>query len=147
KLRGFYERRRMTMGSFITRDQVERQHANEVSDLFRHVPGMHVVPAPSPTGLNLGYHILMRGNCRPTLFIDGAETMSTSMSIDQMLRPEEIQAVEVYRGPETPPQYQRNACGAILVWTRPGGAHGGIALWKGLLIMGGALAAIFLFSR
>ncbi len=147
KLRGFYDRKRLSMGSFITRDQVDREHATAVSDLFRHIRGMHVVPAPSPYGLDLGYHVLMRGNCRPTLYIDGAQTMSTSMSIDQMLHPEEVQAIEIYRGPETPVEYQRNSCGAILVWTRPGGAHGGIALWKGLLIVGGALTALLLFSH
>ncbi|MEJ2184769.1 MAG: TonB-dependent receptor [Gemmatimonadota bacterium] len=147
KLRGFYERQRMTLGSFITREDVERRHAMQVSDLFRHVRGMHVVPAPSPYGLNLGQHVLMRGNCRPTLFIDGAETMSTSMSIDQLLQPEEVQGIEIYRGPETPIEFQRTPCGAILVWTRPGGAHGGIPLWKGLLIIGGALTAVLLFSH
>jgi hypothetical protein len=147
KMRGFYERKRMTMGSFITREDVERQHNFEVSDLFRHVRGMHVVPAYSPTGLNLGYHVLMRDNCRPTVFIDGAETMSLSMSLDQMVRPDEIQGIEVYRGPETPVQFQRNTCGAILIWTRPGRATGGIALWKGLLIVGAAVTAILIFSR
>jgi hypothetical protein len=146
-MQGFYERKRMTMGSFITRSDIERQHATEMSDLFRSVRGMHVVPVPSPSGLNMGYHVLMRGNCRPTVFIDGTETMSLSMSLDHMVQPDEVQGIEVYRGPETPVQYQRNGCGAILVWTRPGGKHGGIALWKGVLIAGGAILAILLLGR
>ncbi|HKJ93709.1 MAG TPA: TonB-dependent receptor [Longimicrobiales bacterium] len=147
KLAGFYERQRMTMGSFITRKDVEQQHSGKVSDLFRSVRGMHVVPARSPSGLDLGYHVLMRGNCRPTLYIDGAETMPTSMSIDQMVQLDDVQGIEIYRGPETPVEFQRNPCGAILVWTRPGGGRGGIKLWKGLLIVGAALGLVLLFSH
>lgn len=146
-MQGFYERRRMTMGTFLTRADVDRAHAHELSDLFRSVRGMHVVPASSPSGLSMGYHVLMRGNCRPTVFIDGAETISTSMSLDRMVRPEEVQGIEVYRGPETPVQYQRNACGAILIWTRPGGRNGGIPFWKGALIAGGALVLLLLLAR
>ena len=46
--------------------------------------------------------------------------MGTGVDMDSFLRPEDLEAVEVYRGPELPGEFGANLCGAIVAWTRRG---------------------------
>jgi hypothetical protein len=56
--------------------------------------------------------------------------------------------VEVYRGPQTPIQYAPpGGCGAVLIWTRPGGGPGRLAFWKGALIAGVFLSVAALLTN
>lgn len=118
KLRGFYERRDAGGGYFITPDEVESRILQQTSDIFSGVPGLQV------TGGTTGrarIQVARKGQaCRPLIFFDGVAVPDAS--IDD-LNPEDLLAVEVYRGPsETPLEFSRtsNTCGAILMWTRAG---------------------------
>ncbi|MEX1183198.1 MAG: hypothetical protein WEF86_08165 [Gemmatimonadota bacterium] len=58
---------------------------------------------------------------------DGAQlptaetTPLLGMSIDDLVRPLDLEAIEVYRGPsEMPAEFARGTCGAIVLWTRNG---------------------------
>ena len=60
-------------------------------------------------------------DCRVTFVVDGHVMDQVSGEVDQLVRPDEIVAIEVYRGAaETPPQFQqhRAACGVVVIWTR-----------------------------
>lgn len=140
KMRAFYERRRTGQGAYIARADVEEQNPSFVTDMLRRVPGLRLVPR-SGSGLTLGYQVVMRGNCRPAIFIDGILATGGGTTLDEMFRPDDIEGIEIYRGPQTPAAFLRNQCGSILIWTRPGGGpEGRFPFWK--MAIAGAVFAI-----
>jgi hypothetical protein len=61
------------------------------------------------------------GECSVQYYIDGAPQPPDYGHIDQLVRPQDIAAVEIFRNPaEVPPQYRRRGsdCGVVLIWTR-----------------------------
>ena len=120
-VRGFYDRlEQRAFGTFITRDDIARRRPIVTTDLFASVAGMRTVPRR----LGDGAHVLVRGDCAPTVWIDGIKaTPQFGMTIDDMVRPVEIEGIEIYRSiAEAPPQYQglNAGCSAIVIWTRVG---------------------------
>lgn len=122
---GFDERKKRGFGSFITRDDIEKRGAIRTSDLFRTIPGVQVNWNGS------GYTVQMSrastGYCPVQYYIDGAPFLSSGGDdMDQIVQPQDIQAIEVYKGPtETPAEFQGGggaACGTIVIWTRRGGS-------------------------
>jgi hypothetical protein len=112
---GFLRRSKSGFGSFISSEEIEKRHALQTSDLLRMTPGLQVVPSGP-----MGSTILMRGQCRPSLWVDGMQLMGDD-SIDNIVRPSEIVGIEIYKSPgETPPQFTGSGgggCGTIVVWT------------------------------
>lgn len=117
KLAGFERRRELGLGYFLTPDDLaERKPLRNASEAFRRVPGVYVGPYRNGRAPVL----ISRGrDCRPAIFIDGAHV--PDLEIDD-LAPEELGAVEIYRGPsEIPGQYLGfSTCGLIQVWTPDG---------------------------
>lgn len=115
----FYQRlAERAQGIFITRDEIEAANAARTTELLRRIPGMRFAPTRGD-----GFSTQLRTNCAPTVYIDGTRALTTTMTIDDLVRPMEIEGIEVYRTmAEAPVQYQglRAGCGAILVWTRIG---------------------------
>ena len=120
---GFYDRRRLGLGTFIDHDMIS-QHARTASDVLRNVSGLRL--------LIQGYFtdVQSRGmnGCRPAIYLDGALTSGprrsiTSFNLEDLPAPD-IEAVEVYPGlASVPPQFTgaNSACGIILFWTtKPG---------------------------
>jgi hypothetical protein len=60
--------------------------------------------------------------CLPRLFVDGTRVTYDAMNdINSVVNPNQIEALEVFRGPsEIPVEFNDNnsACGVILIWTR-----------------------------
>jgi Carboxypeptidase regulatory-like domain/TonB-dependent Receptor Plug Domain len=114
RMRGFYERRETGIGKYFTRMDIERRQPRLVSELFYTVPGYRVTNDPNL----LGQNSLSIRNCgKPDIYIDGIPLDYTTL--DDLVIPEHVQAIEAYRGMETPAQYHRvGSCGAVLVWTR-----------------------------
>ncbi len=127
---GLEERERRGLGTILTRKQIENDHAFSVSGLLRMVPGVRLVPNDE-----YGYDIRLRGGCKPAIWVDGSREGDVQ-DLDLMLRPSDLQAVEVYQASEVPVQFAgSNSCGAVLFWTRP--AEGGLKIgswWKKLII-------------
>lgn len=124
---GYYDRLEGGLtGTRITRDRIEDERPRVFSDLFHSVPGLRVLQ-------DAGGRAQLRsrrggGNsygCEATLYIDGFavnERMNLRANQPQLtdvniLSPNTIEAVEVYVGAATPPQYP-SRCGVVLVWTR-----------------------------
>lgn len=116
----FERRRRAGVGTFLTSAAMENQRHQRLSDVLRRVPGVILEDFKGRT------QVLMRGSgtladpmfCTPTLYIDRARDISGDFDL---LRVDDIAAIEVYPRPaERPFEFvdQRNACGAIVVWTR-----------------------------
>jgi carboxypeptidase family protein/TonB-dependent receptor-like protein len=142
---GFYRRREMGNGAFLGPDDIARSQALRLSDLFRRVAGVRVVPAGStgyilqsvrygmtlsrgsmgsfrPRGISRGAPA-SRNLCTMTVYVDGAPTVLESID-DVSLQT--VGAVEVYRGPaEIPPMYNASgsACGVVLLWSRTADAN------------------------
>ncbi len=134
-------RRRSGFGYFVTRDEIEERSPLYTTDLLRTVAGVSVVPTSA------GALIRLRGGCRPEIVLDGARTIA-DLPLDAIIRPLEVEAVEVYHGVNAPPEYSNNACGAVLIWSRrgtPGGSTTGF--WRRLAFALSFLAVGILLIR
>lgn len=121
-LAGFYERRKMGQGRYITQDRIDARNTNSLQDLLTgELPGIRVVSTRT-----IPQAIRLRGNsCPPLVWIDNMPTPAAEFDLGT-IDPHTVAAVEVYYGPATVPgEFQFNgglhACGAIVVWSRLGG--------------------------
>ena len=138
KMLGFERRRAQGIGTFLTRADIEKRHAARVTDLFRSVPGVRIVPARQ-TGDGI---LTMRGGCRPALIIDGTPIYG-GLSLDMTMTPQDIEGIEVYGLAGTPIEYSRSQCGTIMVWTRaPQRVNGRGHPWKLLAVIGAVIATL-----
>jgi hypothetical protein len=104
---GFYERQDEGWGDFITPEEIERRNPRFFSDLFR------TVGQWTGTGLDLGPRC---GHGSGRVLIDG---IGVTNPFGGIVAVGDIQAVEVYRGLETPLQYGGRGC-VVLIWTKGG---------------------------
>jgi len=114
---GFYDRRQQGAGSFLTPEQISRWPAINVGDVLRHAPFVYSDWNLSGSSV----YISKAGRkCTPAIYVDG--NMITS-SPDHWVAPEDIVAVEVFRGvAEIPLQWASfETCGVILILTARGG--------------------------
>jgi hypothetical protein len=121
-LDGFLDRRRMGLGTFFDRVDIENSRVRRLVYLLAKVPGISVREA-------VGYDQLSSSRCdagvvraKSVLWVDGIKTESTftgRFAILSEYMPEQVWAVEVYRGRGTvPTQYDDpQACLTILLWT------------------------------
>jgi hypothetical protein len=121
---GFVDRRRMGLGTFLDRVDIERLHAVRTAYLIGRAAGIGVREG-------FGYDILdvsrcgagMGGGGKAIVFVDGLKTETSTngrfMSLAEV-PPEILLGVEIYRGQgSVPPQYSDpQACLVILLWTR-----------------------------
>lgn len=113
--RRFYERARIAAtGSFITRDEIDKAQPMMVTDLFNRLPGIRT------RAMMGGNDVAIRGNCRPTVFLDGVR-VNGYRSIDDLVQPLEVEGLEIYRGGyQAPAEFggMQAGCAVILIWTR-----------------------------
>ena len=121
---GFSERRRRGTGTFFDRAALERMRPQRLTDVLRSVGGIQVhtvmtrwghqtTPSSSrATGGAIG--------CSMDYYVNGHEYTPTSMGIDRDMTPDQIEAIEVYKASEIPPQFlgRRSRCGVVVIWTR-----------------------------
>ena len=117
-------RRRTAWGTFITRDDIERQRPYSVATLVA-----SYLPGVSPAALESGGDFARAGrfagyrssyNCAPALSINGGTPMPGWPL--NTFDPDEIEALEIYRGRSTrlPVQFEGpySGCGVIVLWMR-----------------------------
>jgi hypothetical protein len=116
---GFLKRRRMGLGRFMDEDDIRRRRPFDVLSLLHQMAFLNVVIR------GFDRRVLMQGRgraCEPDLYVDGSRMPSELLGeLDLLVRPEEIGGLEVYNSPiQTPAEFRGfNACGAIVIWTRP----------------------------
>ncbi|MFL5540374.1 MAG: TonB-dependent receptor plug domain-containing protein [Longimicrobiaceae bacterium] len=122
RLAGFYERStKRRQGHFLTRDVIEQARSSRTSDLLRRIPGLSF--RATRRG---GYAVRGRGGCEPQVYIDGMDVsmFGNVTSVDDLVRPEDLEGVEVYGSSSIPVEFIRNhpgnECGAVMLWTRMG---------------------------
>jgi hypothetical protein len=127
RMRPFYERRERGSGDFFTRSEIEERGPVEFTDLLRRVPG--VVLTQNNFSVQIRFSRAMRslgggtGCSSPLIFLDGALIGGAGdyVNLDNLVRPDEVEGIEVYKGPsQIPPQFNMtgSACGVIVIWTR-----------------------------
>jgi hypothetical protein len=130
---GFYERSEGIRGTFLTPELLAHHATTRASDLFRGINGVQLLLTPSG-GLPYshgGYiHLGQNGICKMNLYIDGTRTDliapgetlgNTTITLDDVISPNDIGAIEVYpSGVTTPQKYTgvSQGCGTILIWTK-----------------------------
>lgn len=124
---GFYRRTRNSIGYQLSRSQLREIDPLAMSDVLLRVPGVNViqtrrgaVPVTARLETALG-----QGDCRLRPYVDGMAMFEWDFD---SLRPDDVEAIEVYHGASAPVEYQRlmdpdghYPCGVILVWTTRGG--------------------------
>ncbi|MEW5917213.1 MAG: carboxypeptidase regulatory-like domain-containing protein [Gemmatimonadota bacterium] len=122
RLAEFEGRRRSRIGGyFLNSEEIEARRAASFSDLMRGIPSVQIDPDP-----RRGDQVRMLGAsnendpyCDPTFWIDGSRQPRRDESLNAIVFPERVVALEVYpRTLEVPAQYQSGSrCGVILIWT------------------------------
>jgi hypothetical protein len=132
---GYFERRDtygprgLGLGEFMEREEIQLHNPSRVSDVLRMVRGVRVEGAGG-----LDQTITLRGHagggrCIPPVYLDGSP-VATGRTIDELVSPYSLAAVEVYPGLSVPAEFWRSMtsgdpeetggwapCGAIALWT------------------------------
>ena len=130
---GFYRRAERGVGTHFTLRDIEAVDPESLSEVLRgRVPGLSIQygaydlepdttsgPQLGPTGAaRQARAVSRRSSCPLTVYVDGRREM-LEVDLDFWL-PEELEAIEVYVGIDTPAEYATSLCGVILLWTRRG---------------------------
>lgn len=147
---GFYARATSIPGLFLRRDDIDAVAPARTSDLLERAPGVRSWTDPLSGDLRrriVFTRLTLAGGdrCYPSLYVDGdmvrlggsrnepgAPTIEgieppadeDVPSLDELIPPHEIEAVEMYPTPGQVPQRFTGLgtrCGVIVVWTRRGG--------------------------
>ncbi len=120
---GFTDRRQLGAGRFLTRQQIVEKNAISFTDIFRDMPGVRL-------GMDRnGNQVLMstRGGSDArcvTAYVDRVHLRPPRSDqfvsyLNLMVRPEQVQAVEVYQASQVPGEFTvaGEQCLTIVVWT------------------------------
>jgi Carboxypeptidase regulatory-like domain len=116
---GYLQRKQTGMGRFYDGKQINHESMS-FSDVMRIDPGLRISPAGDGRTYVISDARNASGGC-VNVYVDGTywEPMQPG-DIDSYVRPNEVVAVEVYHGSETPPQFTKpgqSGCATIVVWT------------------------------
>jgi len=122
RMAGFYQRRDLGIGHFVSRERLERDNPSQLTDIFRRLPGVQITSTRF-----IRNAVRFRGNggaCWPLVWLDGAPLPTAEFDLD-FLSPQSIEGIEVYSGiSQIPPQFMGSrglgSCGVIVVWSREG---------------------------
>ena len=122
---GFYQRRDVGAGHFFTSEDIEKRNPSQMSDMFRMIPGVTIMPNPFGMIRQQLRFRGARGGCAPLTWLDGSPLSAGEFDIDN-LSPRSIEAFEVYTGTIIPPRFAvapgigPRTCGAIVIWSKEG---------------------------
>lgn len=124
-LGGFDERRARGLGTFVTREEIDRRQTNRLSDVLRGRRGLTLVRTPSGGfGVRFGVASGRQRRCVPDLWIDGQR--ARGMELDDVPA-STVEGIELYATIATVPfQFSSSGagterCGTIVLWSRPPG--------------------------
>lgn len=118
---GFSQRKKSGGGYYLDGDDIVKRAPNMLTDLFRSIPGLRVVPSGNGIDYQVESARAVVGSC-VKYFVDGAPFEAVFPGdVDRLLPPNEIAAVEVYNGISVPAQFQQagsSSCAAIVLWSK-----------------------------
>ena len=126
-LLGFYDRKRMGFGRFLGPEEIARRPVFETTDFLRNIPRVRIRQrsfGESEVLIQGAASVSLQGGlCYPKVVVDGSEVFrggDEPARLNDVVRPHEISAIEIYRGPtEIPLAFggSSSPCGVILIWT------------------------------
>lgn len=119
---GFTTRKRSMSGTFMDAEDIMRRGPNMLTDVFRTVPSLRVVPvSPYDYAVESSRGNMLGGNC-VKYWIDGGQYEAVFPGdIDRMIPPYEIAAIEVYNGSTVPMEFtsaNSSNCAVIVIWSK-----------------------------
>jgi hypothetical protein len=116
---GFNRRHKSGFGYFMTTEQIESRNATRMTDLFRGVPSLRVVPSGMDYVVESARDAT--GGC-VRYVVDGAPYQSLFPGdVDRLMPPHDVAAIEVYTGSNTPAEFQapgNSSCTTVVMWSR-----------------------------
>lgn len=116
---GFNQRKKTGFGYFLTTEEIEKRQATRMTDLFRTVPSLRVVPSGMDYVVESARDAM--GGCVQYI-VDGSPYRALFPGdIDRLMPPQDVAAVEVYTGSSTPAEFQtpgNSSCTTIVMWSR-----------------------------
>jgi len=118
QLDGFEQRRKLGLGRFITRAQIDARRPLVLSEMLRGIPGAELYQTNIIGRVTLRF--ARRSDCPPAYFVDGH--YMSNFNIDDV-PPRDVEGVELYEGfaglpAEFAKQTGVQACGVVVIWTR-----------------------------
>lgn len=142
---GFFERRKLGAGTFVTRDEVDARArvSTRMSGLLERLPGLRVIPQGGSRSLIRSHRSGGSGCSYAQIFLDGQRIAGdpivrlgarsgpprfTGVDVDALTSLHHVEAVEWYPGVAgLPAQFNVSGaadggptCGTLLIWTRKG---------------------------
>jgi hypothetical protein len=123
-LANFQARLSTGLGTFVTRQDIERLNPARVTDVLVTLPGIRLENAGGG-GHNRVVHMSRAAGCAAQVFVDGflMNRLSTAVSVDDLVSPGAVEGIEVYGGIASIPAEFLTAqarCGVVAIWTRRG---------------------------
>jgi hypothetical protein len=119
-IEGLMQRMALGFGTFFTRETLEQRQTARLGEFLREVPGFEVLMP----GAGEKASLVVRGlTCDPEVYLDGVHVPLDEATGVNEFTVRDYEAIEVYRGNETPAQYLRpdiRPCATILLWSRWG---------------------------
>lgn len=117
---GYYDRKRRSVGgTFMEGDDLAP--SGWTSTMLAQAPFVELHSGRSAFDRVVALRYLGR-TCVPDLFIDGRPIPGAGGHVDDFVFPEDIEAIEVYHGLDTPPEFilhpRVRPCGAIVIWRK-----------------------------
>lgn len=116
---GFSQRKNTGQGFYLGPDQLKNVHPQYLTDILRGVPGLRVSSSQGGDVVSSSRGV-GGGDC-VQYFVDDMPWQSAEPGdINSFVNANEVVAVEVYQGSNTPAQYSRGmgSCTTIVLWTR-----------------------------
>lgn len=118
-VQGIERRWRRGLGTILDGATVRERTSTQITSALWGIPGVRL-------GMRAGYGnvVYVRGNggseCIPPIYLDGFRFESNGISIDEIVPPSEVAAIEMYpRAMQRPAEFtDLGACGVLVVWTR-----------------------------
>ena len=101
---GFDRRKKSGFGYFMTTEDIVARQATRMTDLFRTIPSLRVVPSGMDYVVESARDV--QGGC-VRYVVDGSPYQSLfAGDIDRLMPPHDVAAIEVYSGSSTPAEFQ-----------------------------------------
>jgi len=118
-VRAIERRWRAGQGVILTGETVRARAGSHVTTALLSIPGVRL-------GARAGYGnvVYLRGNrgqdCIPVVFLDGFRFVANGVSVDELVAPQDVAALEVYvRAMQRPAEFTDLAdCGVFVIWTK-----------------------------
>ena len=113
-LRGYDERREKGLGTFVTREEIEKRNTRLITDVLRQSRGVMIKSG------QVRFATYQAKNCVPMLWLDGQQAPGLELSA---ISATDVEVIELYQSmSSTPAEFRRGnqqvECGTIVIWTK-----------------------------